>query len=167
MTLLDAPKFDHARDRRNRRILIGTLSGILILFIGFWIGSGRPVDWPWNWPTYLVGRYRTNQFLVAVEKNQLEKAYGIWVHDPKWEEHPKKFHYPYKKFLDDWMPGSPDNDFGTINSHKIVAAKIHGNVLLMAILVNERKSHALNIIYDPHDHSLDFSPEDVYIYLGK
>jgi hypothetical protein len=36
----------------------------------------------------------------------------------------------------------------------------------VAVLINERKSKALNLVYDPKTHELDFSPPDVEIYLG-
>lgn len=167
MTLLDAPKYDERRERRKRTILVSVLSLLVVGFVGFWLAAGRPVDWPWKWQTYLVGRFRTAQFLKAVENNEMEKAYGIWEHDPKWQQHPNKYGYPYHRFIGDWGPGMIENTYGTIHSHKIVAARIHGNVLLMAILVNDRKSNALNMTYDPQDGTLDFAPEDVYIYLGK
>jgi hypothetical protein len=43
---------------------------------------------------------------------------------------------------------------------------MHGNVLLMAIYINGRKSKALDLDYDPTAHTLNFSPEDVQLYLG-
>ena len=38
--------------------------------------------------------------------------------------------------------------------------------LLMAVLINGRKSKALNIDYDPKAKTLNFSPPDVELYLG-
>jgi hypothetical protein len=43
---------------------------------------------------------------------------------------------------------------------------MYGNVLLMAVLINGRKSKALNIDYDPKAKTLNFSPPDVELYLG-
>ena len=167
MTLLDAPKFDEVRDRRNRMILSGSAGLVFVLLVGWWLFAGRPVDWPWNWNTHLLGRMAVNNFLGAVEQNDLEKAYGIWLHDPNWKQHPAKSGpYTFDRFQQDWSSQSPDNEYGAIKSHKIVAATMHGNVLLMAVLVNERKSKALNLVYDPKTHTLDFSPPDVEIYLG-
>jgi hypothetical protein len=40
---------------------------------------------------------------------------------------------------------------------------MYGNTLLMAILVNGRKSKALSLEWDPHDHTLSFAPPDVEI----
>jgi hypothetical protein len=167
MTLLDAPAFDEARDRRWRLILSGSGGLLLVLFVGWWLLAGRPVDWPWNWNNHLLGRMEANAFLGAVEKNDLPTAYGIWLHDPKWQQHPaQNGPYPFDRFERDWSSQSPDNEYGAFQSHKIVAATMHGNVLLMAVLINGRKSKALNLVYDPKTHTLDFSPPDVEIYLG-
>ena len=49
MTLLDAPKYDEARERRHQVTLYTAAGLLLALFVGWWLVSGRPVDWPWNW----------------------------------------------------------------------------------------------------------------------
>ncbi len=164
MTLLDAPKFDEARERRRRTILYSSVSLFFVLFISFWLVSGRPIDWPWNWYTHLEGRSCMNRFLTAVEQSDLEKAYGIWLHDPDWKEHPThlKF-YTFDKFEDDWSPTSHDNLYGVIKSHKIVAVRMYGNTLLAAILINGRKSGALNLTYDPKTHTLTYPSPGVEI----
>jgi hypothetical protein len=167
MTLLDAPVFDEVRDRRRHVILWSTLGLLLALFVGWWLVAGRPVDWPWNWNSHLRGRMTANRFLTAVEKNDLPTAYGIWLHDPDWQKHPARTGaYPFERFQQDWSSTSPENEYGAIQSHQIVAARMYGNVLLMAVLVNGRKSKALNLDYDPKTHQLNFSPPDVEIYLG-
>jgi hypothetical protein len=164
MTLLDAPQFDVARDRRRRTILYGAAGAIFVLFVVFWLVSGRPVDWPWNWYTHFAGRSTMNHFLKDVEKNDLQKAYGVWLHDPNWQQHPGQLKfYTFDKFQKDWSPDSQNNDYGTIKSHKIVAARVYGNALLAAILINGRKSGALNLEYDPRTHTLLFPPPDVEI----
>lgn len=164
MTLLDAPAFDAARDRRNT-MLIGVGAGLLVvLFIGSWFVAGRPVDWPWRWWTHFRARATANHFLDAVEQNNLQKAYGIWIHDPNWQQHPNNYAaYPFDKFSQDWSPTSSGNDYGAITSHRIVAARMSGNVLLMGIRVNGRKSDALFIDYDPKMHTLGFSPVELYL----
>lgn len=167
MTLLDAPKFDEARDRRNRLILTSTVSTLAVLFIAWWLVAGRPVDWPWHWNANLFGRRAVNHFLAAVEQNDLPKAYGIWVNDKNWQQHPAKYSvYPFTRFEDDWGPNSPDNEYGAIKSHQIAAARVYGNVLLVAVLVNGRKSDALNLAYDPKTGAINFSPPGEQLYLG-
>jgi len=167
MTLLDAPVFDEVRERRRRQIFFGSVGLLFVLFVGWWLVAGRPVDWPWNWNNHLFGRTTANRFLVAVEKNDLPAAYGIWIHDKNWLQHPTQTgSYPFTRFQQDWSPTSPDNEFGVIQTHKIVVARMYGNVLLMAVLINGRKSGALNLDYDPKTHTLNFSPPGEELYLG-
>ena len=167
MTLLDAPVFDEVRARRRR--LFGWSASVLVvvLLVVWWLMAGRPVDWPWRWNNHLFGRVTANRFFVAVEKNDMAAAYGIWLHDKNWQQHPAlSGPYTFQRFQSDWSPDSHENEYGAIKSHKIVAARMYGNVLLMAILVNGRKSDAINIDYDPKNHTLNFSPPDVELYLG-
>lgn len=167
MTLLDAPKYDEARARRRQLIAYASAGLVLVLLVAWWLIAGRPVDWPWNWNAHLRGRMTINAFLTAVEKNDLPKAYGIWIDDKNWQQHPSQNGaYPFSRFQQDWSSTSPDNEYGAIQSHKIVAARIYGNVLLVAALINGRKSKALNLDYDPKTHQLSFSPPGVELYLG-
>jgi hypothetical protein len=39
-------------------------------------------------------------------------------------------------------------------------------VLLVAVLINGRKSGALNLTYDPKARTLSFAPDGVGLYLG-
>jgi hypothetical protein len=167
MTLLDAPVFDEARSRRRHVILYSAAGLLLVLFVAWWLVAGRPVDFPWNWNNHLFGRSAINQFLTAVEKNDLPKAYGIWIHDKDWQQHPNpNGAYPFSRFQQDWSSTSSDNEYGAIQSHRIAAARMYGNVLLVAVMINGRKSKALNLDYDPKHHTLDFSPPGVELYLG-
>ena len=167
MTLMDAPAFDEARDRRRQRILLGSGGLLLVLFVVFWLVAGRPVDWPWNWNSYLFGRAAVNGFLTAVERNDLPKAYGIWTHDQNWQQHPaQNGTYPFSRFQEDWSSTSSANEYGVIQSHQIALAGRYGNVLLVAVLINGRKSGALNLTYDPKAHTLSFAPDGVGLYLG-
>jgi hypothetical protein len=166
MTLMDAPVFDEARERRRRNILLGSGGLLLVLLIGWWLVAGRPVDWPWNWNSHLMGRSAANRFLTAVEQNDLPKAYGLWIHEQDWQHHGQNAAYPFERFQQDWSPTSPDNEYGAIRSHQIVAARMYGNVLLMAVLINGRKSKALSLDYDPKAHTLSFAPPGVELYLG-
>jgi hypothetical protein len=167
MTLLDAPKFDEARDKRRKVYLSSTVTCLLVLFVVWWLVAGRPIDWPWNWNNYLFGRSTVNKFLTAVEKNDLQTAYGIWIHDKNWQQHPAQSGaYPFSRFQEDWSATSPDNEYGVIQSHKIALAGRYGNGVLVAILFNGRKSKALNLEYDPKTSTLDFAPPGVELYLG-
>ncbi|MGC2161432.1 MAG: hypothetical protein WA634_05970 [Silvibacterium sp.] len=163
MTLLDAPMFDAARDRRNRTILYSCMGLLVALFIGSWFAAGMPVDWPWRWWTHFRGRMTVNHFLTAVEQKDMQKAYAIWMHDPDWKQHQQNIAYPFTRFEQDWGPNSSANDYGTITSHKIVAARMSGNVLLMGIRINGMPTNALFLDYDPNSKSLSFSPVELYL----
>ena len=167
MTLLDAPQFDAKRSRRNLLIVQCSLAALVLLFITWWLVSSRPVDWPWNWNRYLFGRHAVNKFLTAVEAGDLTTAYGVWTNDKNWQQHPDlKGPYPFSRFQEDWSTTSPDNEYGVIQTHKIVLAGRWGNGLLVATLINGRKSKALNLQYDPKTKTLAFSPPGVELYLG-
>lgn len=167
MTLLDAPVFDEKRYRRRRRLSYSAAGLIFVMVVAFWLAAGRPVDWPWNWSHYFMARRTVNTFLSSVEKNDLPKAYGIWIHDKDWQQHPQKTGaYSFSRFQEDWSGTSPDNDYGIIQSHKIALAGRYGNGVLVAILINGRKSGALNLDYDPASHTLSYAPPGVALYLG-
>ena len=167
MTLLDAPKFDEAREKRRKVLWYSTAGLLFVLLVAWWLIAGRPVDFPWNWNDYLFGRATVNHFLEAVEKNDLQTAYGIWIHDKNWQQHPaQNGAYPFTRFQEDWSSTSPDNEYGVIQSHKIALAGRYGNGLLLAVLINGRKSKALNLDYDPKTKTLTFAPPGVELYLG-
>ena len=167
MTLLDAPVFDEVRDRRNRMVFYGSGGLLVVLFIAWWLVAGRPVDWPWNWNNHLRGRMAVNAFFTAVEKDDLPTAYGIWTHDEDWQKHPERHTgYSFDRFEKDWSATSPDNEYGAIRSHRIAATRMIGNVLQSGTFVNGRKSKAVNLDYDPRDHTLSFSPEHVQFLEG-
>lgn len=166
MSLLDAPDYDPSRDILIRKIVTLTAGFLVLLLVTFWAAAGRPVDWPWHWNAHLRGRMAINDFFKDVEKNDMPAAYAVWVHDKNWQQHADKFDYPYDRFYKDWRPGSPDNEYGVISSHRIVAARMYGNVLLTATLLNGRKSKPVSLEYSPDDHMLNFAPEDVQLYIG-
>lgn len=164
MTLLDAPKYDSAGAHRRQQILWVVVGLVVVLFVGFWLISGRPVDFPWNWMTHLRGRSTINTFLSDVEKNDLSAAYGVWLHDRDWQKRPQEGGaYDFNRFQQDWSSNSNENEYGAIRSHEIVAARMSGNVLLVGIRINGLKSKALFLNYDPKTRRLGFSPVELYL----
>lgn len=167
MTLLDAPVYDELKARRRSLMLYIASGTLAVLFVAWWLVASRPIDWPWNWNNYLFGRITVNRFLTAVEQNDLKKAYGIWVHDPNWEQNKAKHSvYPFERFEEDFGPDSSANTYGAFHSHKIVLAGRYGNTILVASLINGRKTGALNLDYDPKSKTITFPPPDVELYLG-
>ena len=213
MTLLDAPRFDEARERRTRLIVWSGVAAFTAAVIAFWMVAGYPIDWPWNWMTHMRGRATINRFLNDVEKNDLTTAYAVWMNDPEWQQHqaqldahpyadflkqqgyngnpglldPKSAQkyasayakllgdsnwqrhsnsfaaYPFSRFQQDWSSTSSDNDYGAIKSHMLAAARINGNVLVVGIFINGRRSKPLFLAYDPHTKTLTFSPVELYL----
>lgn len=159
MTLMDAPKFDASAGRRRAQWIYGTFAALLVFVVGMWLFTGRPIDFPWTWWTYWAGERDTNQFLQAVENNDMQRAYAIWENDFDWRQHQDKYQkYSFDRFKEDWGQASPANEYGTITSHRIVARKLSGTELIVAAMINGRKSKALFLAYDKNDHTLGFSP---------
>src|ERR1035437_1365835 len=71
MTLLDAPNFDTAGDRRRRIVIYLTVTVLGAVFGGFWLASGAPFDWPWTWNSHRAGTIAVDQFLRAVDADGL------------------------------------------------------------------------------------------------
>jgi hypothetical protein len=164
MTLLDAPKFDEAKDRRKRIIVVSSLATFTALVILMWIVSGFPVDWPWTWYAHLRGRSTVNHFLTDVEKNDMAAAYGVWLDKPHWQQqNAQDAGYTFARFQQDWSPTSSDNDYGAIKAHDIAAARVNGNVLVVGIYINNHRSKPLFLAYDPKSGSLSFSPVELYL----
>jgi hypothetical protein len=164
MSLLNAPAYDEAKEKRNRNLILGTIGGILLLFVGWWLVAGHPVDWPWHWNAHLRGRMAVNAFFKDIEKNDLAAAYGVWNHDKNWQQHPDKYSgYTFDRFQKDW---AWDSEYGKIESHRIAASRYTGNQLMLGIFVNGRKTKAINLDYDPSDHTLSFSPDNVQFFEG-
>src|SRR5256885_7267813 len=77
MTLLDAKQYDPTAGRRRRNIIA---SVVVMVLVSIWLG------WMYrNWPEEHV----VDQFFAALQKSDFEKAYGIWMHDPNWKQHPE------------------------------------------------------------------------------
>src|SRR5581483_5956111 len=118
MTLLDAPRFDEAKDRRKRIIAWSSVAAFTAAVILLWIVSGFPIDWPWHWFAHMRGRATINTFLTDVEKNDMATAYGVWIHRPDWQQkNTPDTGYPFARFQEDWSPTSSQNDYGAIKAH--------------------------------------------------
>jgi hypothetical protein len=131
MTLLDAPQYDPAKERRRKIKIALAVAGVIVLAAVAWLYR--------NWPEEHV----VNKFFVALEKQDYETAYGIYFHDPDWRQHPKKYPYAYADFYRDWGPGG---EWGLVKSHRIYgSAATQGwgsGGVIVEVIVNERAEHA-------------------------
>jgi hypothetical protein len=138
MTLLDAPQYDRAKEKRRKIKITLALLGVLILAALAWMYR--------NWPEEHV----VDKFFTALQKQDYEAAYGIYFHDPSWRQHPQKYpQYTYADFYRDWGPGG---EWGLIKSHHIYGSAgtrsfgsgTFGNAggTVVEVIVNERAEHA-------------------------
>ena len=96
---------------------------------------------------------------------RLTKSLRIWTHDPDWQQHEKQhINYPFSRFQEDWSPKSPANEYGVIRSHKIVAARLSGNVLLMGSALTASRVMRSHLNYDPK--TTPWASRPVQLYLG-
>jgi len=146
MTLFEAPVYDPARERRRKF----TIAAVIILVVA--IACVAYVLR--NWPEEQVVRH----FFNALQSQQYEKAYGIWVADPNWKEHPQKYErYTYNEFYHrDWGPGG---DYGLIKSFHIDGSgrPKGGSGVIVQVTINGRAEPA-RIWVEKSDKSLTFSP---------
>ena len=146
MTLLDATQYDEAAAKRRRNKIA---SAVVLLLIVVWL--------VWLYRYYPEERI-VEHFFAALQKQDYEGAYGIWMHDREWKQHPQKYSsYPYKEFFRDWGPGG---EWGLIKSHKIYASgtpKGGGSGVIVEVVVNDRAEHA-RVWVQKSDKTLTFSP---------
>jgi hypothetical protein len=137
------PPRESYRPHRDKNILVGSLIAFLVLAVGLW--------YFWNWPQ----EHRINQFFAAVESRDLPKAFGIWNHDPDWQQHPQQYaQYSYGRFEVDWGHSS---DWGDIKSHKILMSKTVGSGVVVGIEVNGQKTPVF-LWVQRSNKTLGFSP---------
>lgn len=130
---------------------------------GVWI---HDKDWQQHQAAYTAAPWDDFQKQHASNKDAkaVAKAYGDQVHDPDWQAHSAALTtYPFDRFQKDWGPNAANNDYGVISSHQIQAARMYGNVLVVAMLLNGRKSKPVFLSYDTQTRQLGFSPVELYL----
>jgi len=157
MTLLNAPEYDPAKERKNRNILIGIGIGIVLITAigvgGFFAGHGWFFD-------DLGIEHHVGTFMGAVQANDLERAYAIWLNDPEWKQHPQNPNYDFSRFQEDWGPKSRD---GYVKSYHVGISKRTGTGCIVAVTINKRDKPVF-LWYDPHTGKMSFSPLDLGTY---
>ena len=152
MTLLNAPEYDDRSEKRKRNLLIGT--GILLALIavtsvgGFLLGHG------WFFSN-LPAEHRVSTFFTALEAKDYSKAYGIYMNDAAWQQHPQKYEYTLQRFTEDWTSESPVN--APITSHHVDISKTDGSGafgtgIIVAVRVNG--DHKVFMFYIRKDGTL-------------
>jgi hypothetical protein len=146
MTLLDAKEYDPEKERRKKVRIISAV--VCLLLAGFFLW------WFRYWPEERVAEH----FFDALQKQDYESGYGIWMHDPQWRQHPDRYKkYPFNEFYTDWGPGG---QWGLVKSYKIYAAGTPpggGSGVIVDIIVNDRAEHA-RVWVEKSDKTVSFSP---------
>ena len=130
MTLLDAKEFDEAGARRRKKLIVSIIGTILVI---------ATLAYAFRyWPE----EHLVDKFFAAIQKRQFETAYGIYMADPHWQQHPQKYSlYPYSDFYRDWGPGG---EWGLVKSYKIYATgecPKGGSGVIVEVIVNDRAEH--------------------------
>jgi hypothetical protein len=144
-TIFTAGDYDPARERRRRKRIFSVI--LVVLLIASALYAFR------NWPEERVVKH----FFTALENKDYEKAYGIWVADRNWKQHPQQHpKYSFGEFYLDWGPGG---EYGLITSFKIdgSANPKGGSGVIVQVTVNDRKEPA-RLWVEKGDKSLTFSP---------
>jgi hypothetical protein len=146
MTLLDAKEYDPQKERKRQARVISAIVVLLVLgFLGWWFRY---------WPEERVA----DRFFDALQRQNYEAAYGIWMHDRQWEQHRDRYSkYPYHEFYRDWGPGG---EWGLIKSHKIYAVGSPpggGSGVVVDVTVNDRAERA-RVWVEKSDKTMSFSP---------
>src|SRR5208337_4930858 len=154
MTLFEAPTYDPARARRKRLQIVAVICAVLVIVILLWVFR--------FWPE----KHVVNQFFEALQQQNYEKAYGVWMHDPDWKQHPDKYaRYRYDDFIKDWGPGG---EWGIIKSHHIDGTRepkggnaspfVTASGVVVVVTVNDRVADKAHIWVQKDDKTLGFSP---------
>ncbi len=146
MTLLDAKEYDEQRAHKRNVRIIWTVAIVLILAgLGWWFRY-----WPQE---RMVGHFFEN-----LQKQDYNAAYGLWMHDPDWKQHPQEHaKYPFGDFIRDWGQGG---EWGLIKTYKVYGASTcpgPASGVVVDVIVNDRTQHA-QVWVEKSDKTLSFPP---------
>jgi hypothetical protein len=148
---MDAPAYDEKKETRKKQLLIGALATVLLLMAialsGFFSGHGWFFS---NVPAEL----RVNKFLTTVEAGDFQKAYGLWMDDDAWQQHPQQYDYTFDRFKEDW---STKSDYGIIRSHHISCTRRDQHSIIIGVTINNSPDMFF-LIYETRNDTLSYSP---------
>jgi len=147
MALMDAKPFDEAAAKRRRNLIFIIVFAVLLCAFAVWEMRFLPEE------------RAADRFFKQIEAQNYEGAYGLWMADPDWKQHPEKYaRYPFNEFVQDWGPGS---EYGAIRSHKIERAEDppmgRGSGVIVEAQINGRPVTA-KVWVEKSDKSLSFPP---------
>jgi len=164
MTLLNAPAYDARREKLIKTALIGAASLVFLTVVlalaGFISGHG------WLFSN-IYTEHRVNRFFTAIETNDFNTAYGIYMNDEDWQKHPEKHsEYPVKRFQEDWTKYSP---VGPIHSHHVDksisdGSGSFGTTLLVATTINGDKNRRVFLGVQRSDGTFSYPAPHIFEY---
>ena len=146
MTLLDAQEYNPEKSRKRKKQIISAVAILVIVVFVIW------------WNRYLPEKLIVGHFFGALQKQDYNTAYGIWMHDPQWKQHPNEHpKYLFNEFYRDWGPGG---EWGLIKTYKVYGASScpgGGSGVVVDVIVNDRTEHA-QVWVEKSDHTLSYPP---------
>ena len=146
MTLLDAQDYDPEKGRKRTRWIISAIAIMLIIAGLLW--------WFRYWPQERI----VGHFFDALQRQDYNTAYGIWMHDPQWQQHPQEHpKYLFNDFYRDWGPGG---EWGLIKTEKVFGSSAcpgGGSGVVVDVVVNDRTEHA-QVWVEKSDKTLSYPP---------
>jgi hypothetical protein len=154
MTLFEAEPYDEERARKRRVRIVSIVVILVVLAL---------VGWHFR---FWREEHQVDKFFDALQRQKYEQAYGVWMNDPDWKQHPEKFaRYTFGEFTRDWGPGG---EWGIIKTHSIdgTAVPKGGNAgafgspsgVVVVVTVNDRVADKAHIWVQKADKTLGFSP---------
>ncbi len=154
MSLFEAQPYDPHPARRRRDLILGLIVLVIVIGVVWWLFRFWPEE------------HQVDRFFDALQQQNYEQAYGAWVHDPQWKQHPEKYsQYPYNDFVKDW---GPSGEWGIIKSHHIDGAAVPkgysgspfalASGVVVVVTVNDRVADKAHIWVQKDDKTLGFSP---------
>jgi hypothetical protein len=149
MTLLDAKEYHPERERRRKVRIVSAIVAVIIIAVVAWLNR--------FWPQ----KHIADNFFSDLQKQNFEAAYGVYYHDPAWQQHPQSHaQYPFNEFMQDWGPGG---QWGLVKSYKIFGASNcpgGGSGVVVDLIVNDRAEHA-QLYVDKNDKTISSPPCDL------
>lgn len=148
-TLFDAPAYDQAAERRRHIKFAIAIVVVLVVAALLWFNR--------YWPQ----ERHVERFFTDLKAQKFEAAYGVWMNDPDWKQHPGRYQrYPYHRFYMDWGPGG---EWGTIRSYQIVGAEkpqSNASGVVIGVRINHR-AQLCSLWVEFKDGTLSFSPDEM------
>jgi hypothetical protein len=145
-SIFDAQPYDFAKARRRRNTIIAVSIAVIVI--------GGLLFWFRNLPY----ERQVDKFFTALQSKNYEQAYGVWMNDSDWKQHPQKYaRYNFNNFYTDW---GPSGDWGVIESYHVddaVSPKKGGSGVVIVTTVNGRKERSC-LWVEKKDKTLSFPP---------